>query len=73
MDDNQLPETQPSGSLVPPPHVPPGALATAAPLPPWRPSGSIRRREHRLRALLDAALDRLDLLGDRIAGTVGLR
>jgi hypothetical protein len=73
MDDN-LPETQPSGSLVPPPRVPPGAVAAAAPLPPSRPSSSAaRRRETGLRGLLVAALDGLDTLGDRIAGAVGLR
>jgi hypothetical protein len=78
--DERIPETQPSGALVPPPGKPPGALATSAPLPPREPrparlSGvrgiSIAGRD--LRALVDAALDELDQLGDRIAGAAGLR
>ena len=72
--DEHVPETQPSGSLVPPPLVPPGAVATAAPLPPSRPTSSaVWRPETGLRGLIVAALDRLDTLGDRIAGAVGLR
>ena len=70
--DEHSPETQPSGSLVPPPRVPPGALATAAPQPPHRPSRSVRR-SYGVRDLVSDALDRLDALGDRIAGAVGLR
>ena len=34
--DERIPEPQPSGALVPPPHVPSTALATAAPVPPRR-------------------------------------
>jgi hypothetical protein len=72
--DDRIPETQPGGALVPPPDTPPGALATSAPLPP-RPSResrvSIAGRD--LRALVDAALDELDQLGDRIADAAGLR
>jgi hypothetical protein len=73
MDDN-LPETQPDGSLVPPPRVPPVALATSAPIPPRPPtSRSLWPSETSLRNLAAAAFDRLDVLGDRIASVVGLR
>ena len=36
MEDARLPETEPSGALVPPPTHPPTALAAAAPLLPRR-------------------------------------
>jgi hypothetical protein len=72
--DDRTPETQPSGALVSSPRTPPDALASSASLPP-RPSPesriSIAGRD--LRALVDAALDELDHLGDRIAGAAGLR
>jgi hypothetical protein len=72
MEEN-LPDTQPDGSLVPPPNVPPVALATSAPMPA-RPSGSRSPwRAETLRDLAAVALDRLDMLGDRIANAVGLR
>ena len=74
--DDRSPETQPAGALVPPPRVPPTAVATSAPLPP-RPQ---RRREtapasigQSLARALRSALDELDLLGDRIAAAAGLR
>ena len=75
--DDRIPETQPSGALVPPPRVPPGAVATSAPLPP-RPSQPARTRGisiggRELRGLVNSALDELDLLGDRIAAAAGLR
>jgi len=72
--DEHTPETQPTGSLTPPPGRPPTALATSAPLPPRGPSPRrlpLRRTE--LRRLIDSALDGLDSLADRIAGAAGLR
>jgi hypothetical protein len=68
------PETQPSGALTPPPRVPPTAVATSAPFP-WREPGPRRTRVGRLglREVLDAALDGLDALADRIADAAGLR
>ena len=81
MEEN-LPDTQPDGSLVPPPQGPPIGLG-AEPLPPRPPvyvraavPGRIERspwRVETLRDLATAALDRLDMLGDRIANAVGLR
>jgi hypothetical protein len=64
MEDARLPETEPSGALVPPPANPPTALAAAAPLLP-RP-----RRDDSLDAGTLVALDRV---GDSIASAVGLR
>ncbi|HEV7992645.1 MAG TPA: hypothetical protein VGP25_12525 [Gemmatimonadaceae bacterium] len=73
MIDDFLPETEPSGALVPPPRTPPTALATAAPLPPRLPSGAIASREGFFRDLVRSTLDSLDTLGDSIAGAIGLR
>jgi hypothetical protein len=72
MEEN-LPETQPDGSLVPPSQAPPVALATSAPVPPRPPTSRAPWRTDTLRDLAVAALDRLDMLGDRIANAVGLR
>jgi hypothetical protein len=72
MEEN-LPDTQPDGSLVPPPPAPPVALATSASLPPRPSVARSPWRPEMLRDLAAAALDRLDVLGDRIAGAVGLR
>lgn len=73
MDDERLPETEPSGALVPPPTHPPTALATAAPLPPRRHTEeSIDARTLIARAV-ERTLDALDRAGDQIAAAVGLR
>lgn len=68
------PETEPSGALTPPPTNPPTAVATSAPLPP-RGSGSrtVPSRRKGLRGLVDAALDALDALAERIANAARLR
>jgi hypothetical protein len=71
--DESLPETQPDGSLMPPPRNPPTAVATAAPLPPSQPQRVRGRRSSGVVALVNRALDQLDTLADRIAGAVGLR
>jgi hypothetical protein len=71
--DESLPETQPEGSLVPPPRVPPTAVATAAPLPPSSPRLSLATRRSGVFAMVNRALDQLDTLADRIADAVGLR
>lgn len=70
--DESLPETQPDGSLMPPPRNPPTAVATAAPLPPSEPR-RVRARKSGVVALVNRALDQLDTLADRIADAVGLR
>jgi hypothetical protein len=70
--DDRIPETQPSGALVPPPRMPPTAIATSAPLPP-RPRSSTTVRSSGASALLSTALDELDRLGDRLAGALGIR
>jgi hypothetical protein len=76
MEDDHTPDTQPSGALVPPPRVPPTAVATAAPLPPRphpRHPSSFGTSRWSLRELVSSALDQLDRFGDRIADAVGLR
>jgi hypothetical protein len=71
--DERLPESEPSGALIPPPTYPPSALATGAPVPPRRwPDDSIEARDILVRAL-DRTLDALDRVGDSIAAAVGLR
>jgi hypothetical protein len=81
MEEN-LPDTQPDGSPVPPPQVPPMALGAPGPVSPLptyvraRVTGPGDRslwRTETLRDLATAALDQLDMLGDRIANAVGLR
>ena len=68
--DEWHPDTQTAGALIPPPRVPPTAVATSAPLPPRSP-----RSRHSTRGidLMDRALDQLDAIADRIAQAVGLR
>jgi hypothetical protein len=73
MTNDHLPEPQPSGALVPPPHGPVTAIATSAPLPPRRPSRTITPREGFFRGLVQTTLDTLDRVGDNIAGAIGLR
>jgi len=75
--DERIPDTQPSGALVPPPRIPPTAVATAAPMPPRPPRPhrpSLRRNPLTgLRTLVDTVLDELDSVGDRVAAALGLR
>ena len=73
MDDERLPEPQPSGALVPPPVHPPTALATAAPLPPRRRDDDLIAAQNLVTRLVTRALDALDNVGDSIATAVGLR
>ena len=73
MDDERLPEPQPSGALVPPPVHPPTALATAAPLPPRRRDGDLPEARNLLARVITRTLDALDNVGDSIAAAVGLR
>ena len=73
MDDERIPEPEPSGALVPPPIHPPPARATAAPLPPRRrPDDALEPRAFGTR-LVERALDAIDRAGDSIASAVGLR
>jgi hypothetical protein len=73
MDDERLPEPQPSGALVPPPVYPPTALATAAPLPPRRRDEDVEQARNLVARLVTRTLDALDTVGDSIATAVGLR
>jgi hypothetical protein len=74
MDDERLPEPQPSGALVPPPVHPPTALATAAPLPPRpRRNDDLMEARNALARAVERTLDALDSVGDSIATAVGLR
>jgi hypothetical protein len=83
--DELTPEPEPGGDLVPPPRVPPTALAASTPEP-----GDVEPRRTRalarfeaglppvpgrasLARTIDAALDALDVAGDAIAEAIGLR
>jgi hypothetical protein len=74
--DDITPPTQSSGSLVPPPVVPPTALALATPEPPPAPH-SMRRtpytRSQAMQNLLRRTLDTVDDLADTLAEGLGLR
>ena len=73
MDEERIPEPEPTGALVPPPVHPPTALATAAPLPPRRWDDDVIEARGVLERAVNRALDALDSVGDSIAGAVGLR
>jgi len=73
MDDERLPEPEPSGALVPPPTNPPTAVATAAPLPPRRSVNEVAVARNVFREMLRATLNALDNVGDSIASAIGLR
>lgn len=74
MTDDHHRDTQPDGALVPPPPMPPLALATSAPLPPRRPAAhALRSSRSTFTRLLDSALNGLDEVADRIRAAVGLR
>ena len=73
MDDARLPETEPSGALVPPTTPPPSALAIAAPVPPRRWEDDALDARDLLARTIDRTLDALDQVGDSIASAVGLR
>jgi len=74
IDDERIPDPEPSGALVPPPSYPSTALATSAPLPPrrWHDDDVIAARDFFTR-VVQRTFDALDTVGDSIATAVGLR
>ena len=69
---DQPSEPQDGGALVPSPRVSPATTVVSAARP--RATSEVGwRREGTLGALLTAALDGLDALGDRLAEAAGLR
>jgi hypothetical protein len=72
--DERMPETEPSGALVPPPKNPPTAVAASAPLPGRDPSShAVPYRKKGWRGVVESALDGLDALAERIASAARLR
>jgi hypothetical protein len=69
------PQTQPSGALVPPPRVPPAAVATATPEPPpLRPERQpFMKQRSKAIQFLRQTFDAVDELADSIAEGLGLR
>jgi hypothetical protein len=74
IDDERIPDPEPSGALVPPPHLPSTALAAATPLPPrrWDDDDVIVARDFFAR-VVRSTFDALDNVGDSIANAIGLR
>jgi hypothetical protein len=75
MEDDPTPPTQPFGDLVPPPKVPPTALALAspAPLPHRRPSSPDLYDAGALQRLIARTFDLVDNIADTVAAGLGLR
>ncbi len=73
--DDFIPQTEPSGALVPPPRVPPTAVALATPdPPPLRPSRvPYLRRTGSVAQFVQRTLDAVDELADTVAEGLGLR
>ena len=74
IDDERIPDPEPNGALVPAPHVPSTALASATPLPPRQLSDddTLAAREFFAR-VVRSTFDALDNVGDSIATAIGLR
>jgi hypothetical protein len=75
MEDDPTPPTQPFGDLVPPPKVPPTALALAspAPLPHRQPASPTLYDAGALQRLIAQTLDLVDSIADTVAEGLGLR
>lgn len=75
MEDDAVPPTQPSGSMIPPPKIPGTALALLTPPPPPEPSRRVvrRYRGNPIARALNAALDVADEVADAIASGLRLR
>jgi hypothetical protein len=73
INDERIPDPEPSGTLVPAPHAS-TALATPAPLlaPRWGDDDVIAARELFAR-VVRSTFDALDNVGDSIATAIGLR
>ncbi|MEP6731700.1 MAG: hypothetical protein ABJE10_13715 [bacterium] len=71
--DESLPQPQNDGALIPPPNVPPTAVATGE--PPFRrpPRALLPAAKSDWIAMVNRALDKLDNIADRIADAAGLR
>ena len=74
-DENPTPPTQPYGDLVPPPKIPPTALALAspAPLPNRRPSTPAMYDVNSFQQFIAKAFDLVDDFADTVAEGLGLR
>ena len=74
-DDDFTPPTEPFGALVPPPKLPPTALALASPAPlrPRQPSRKPRFRGGGFEQLVARTLDIVDDVADTVAEGLGLR
>jgi hypothetical protein len=74
IDDERIPDPEPSGALVPAPHVPSTALAAAGTVPsrPWSDDDMLVARDFFAR-VVRSTFDALDDVGDSIATAIGLR
>jgi hypothetical protein len=73
--EDYIPQTQPSGALVPPNKPPGTAIATAAPLPPNRQPRHARafHDPNPIRRFITRTLNVVDEVADAVAGGFGLR
>lgn len=74
-EDDLIPPTQPSGALVPPPKLPPTALALASPAPllPRRPAPKPLFTGSGFEQFVSRTLDAVDEFADTVAEGLGLR
>jgi hypothetical protein len=71
-DDERMPDSEPTGTMVP--YVPSAALAAPAPLPPRQWGADDTRAARDLFArVVRSTFDALDDVGDSIATAIGLR
>jgi hypothetical protein len=75
IEDERSPDPQPSGALVPPPHLPSTALAATAPVPPrrWDDDNDVIAARNFFARVVRSTFDALDNVGDSIASAIGLR
>jgi hypothetical protein len=74
IDDERIPDPEPSGALVPAPHLPSTAVAGATPWtsPSSRDDDLLVARDFFTR-VVRSTFDALDNVGDSIATAIGLR
>ena len=72
-DDDRIPESEPSGALVPPPSYPSTALAAPAGMPPRQWDDDVIAARDLFARVVRGTFDALDNVGDSIATAVGLR
>ena len=73
IDDERIPDPEPSGALVPAPQVPSTSLAGAAPWTPRLNDDDVIAARELFARVVRSTFDALDNVGDSIATAIGLR